>query len=364
MNTKKIKFKKCLRSGWPLPGLLFLITMVIFSVNSKIVYADEIGGLIDYRQIDRKNADTGAVGTRYIIETNKLLFNYQILETLKFDYLLENEDWSLYHVDGTKYFSLKLQRHNSQLFYQATPDISIKIALPLIKTTKEDALYQNTSYDDKNDFILPLVHGKMSLTDFFFELAAWQENDVQSLQHFQYIFLVYQYAMVGVGYEVSKSHIIRFNRSTVDTIYPIEYENNHYENFVQYRIITPMEINDTFNWVEMSVDYKETVYSDTTVKKIQLNNYLKFKLWDLTHFITSSIQWTDTITQYSEKELKYSLIEESVKKTDITNIIKYAGFTRLDTSAYFLSWKYEIQDSMTQNEDFDQKAQIKIVYTF
>jgi hypothetical protein len=345
-------------------GFCLLLTIGFAIFPASMVYSDEFGGLIDYRQIDRRDADTNGIGTRYIIDSNEILFSYNFYENLKFDYQFQNENLLLQHADKTKYFSVNMQKHKSQLFYQATPELSLKIALPLIKVNKSDALYENIPEDDNSDFLLPLLHGKYVLTDLYFELASWQENDIQAAEHFRYYFIVYQYVMVGIGYEIAESHLIRFNRSNIDKIYPANDGNTYYENFIQYRILSPLKINDDFQWTEASLDYKEVIYTDTVVKSVHINNYLKFKLWDLTHFLNSEITWTDTITEFREGETKYYLKEESVKKTDITNTINYAGYTRLGTSAYFLSWKYEVQDSITQKNTLDQKIQLKIVYTF
>ena len=236
--------------------------------------------------------------------------------------------------------------------------------MPLVKVNKADALYKNIPEDDKSDFLLPLVHGTYVFDALRFEVAGWQESDFQATENFRYYFIVYQYMMAGIGYEIAKSHLIRFNRSNIDKIYPLNDGDTYYENFAQYRILSPLEINEDFQWTEISLDYKEVIYTDITVKTFHINNYFKFKLWDLTHFLNSEITWIDTITEFREGATKYYLEEESVKKTEITNTINYAGFTRLGTSAYFLSWKYEVQDSITQKNTLDQKIQLKIVYTF
>ena len=58
-------------------GFCLLSTIGFTIFPASMVYADEFGGLINYRQIDRRDADTNGVGTRYIIDSSELLFNYR-----------------------------------------------------------------------------------------------------------------------------------------------------------------------------------------------------------------------------------------------------------------------------------------------
>jgi hypothetical protein len=58
------------------------------------------------------------------------------------------------------------------------------------------------------------------------------------------------------------------------------------------------------------------------------------------------------------------LIETDEEKTDLTQVIDYAGFVPIDSGRFFLSWRYAIEDSLIQNVFLDQRLEVKVAYPF
>ncbi len=211
---------------------------------------------------------------------------------------------------------------------------------------------------------MPALWSEFRFSDWFIKLSMWQESDVYAFDNYQYTLYLYQTALLGGGYKLTPNQVIQLNGSVIERIYPSQYSMQKNELQVSYQWKKPLKFSDTIQWREMSLRHTQTRYSDVSVNKSIFANSFKFLLFGLTHFVDYKLLYTDSITLYKEGLYQYSLVEVDEKTDDIRQIFTYSGFTRIGESTFFLSWKYNLDDSIVENSVLDHLVQLKLVYAF
>jgi hypothetical protein len=323
----------------------------------------EIGLKSEYREIGRRHSDSESIGSKIIHQNADISFNYVYLDALSLQFSESQEQWTFAHPDGTRYFSFDFRRHLPKLKYQRD-SWKIELTIPVVDVAANNGLYSRIAQDDREQFVLPALVGEYRLSDWIFQLGGWQETDIQPFNYYRYTLFVLHTTSVGVGYQLSENQSIMADFRVIDRIYPEDYGLKKDEIQATYRLLNPLEIMDTIQWQEMSLQYIQTRYSELNTNKLDLSNNFRFLLGGLNHFLTHRFRFTDAITTYREGIYQYALIEEDKMKNDLWQKIEYSGFWKIFSSNFFLSWKYWIEDSLVENVILDQGVQLKVVYTF
>ncbi len=327
------------------------------------VFAAEAGYNVGLTESARLHSDSNSIGSKIASYNQKLFVKIDYPKHFLFQYVERQQDWTLEHPDDTKYVNLVYRYHSPGINYQ-TNQWKIRFSLNVLDIVRKEELYSRIEDDDINRFILPSLFGEYYLSNLFFEIGAWQENDFQAFNYHRYSVFIYQTKVAALGHKITDHHQIKINLFRYDRIYPENYDLTKDECVLQYRFINPFSIEDGFNLRELSVKYVETRYPTQTLKEFHVLNYFKFRLFSLIHFITYGLSAANYYTTYREGLLDYSLIEEENMEHDLSQTIEYAGFTRLFTSRFYFSWKYALEDSLTRNAYLNQSFNLQITYTF
>ncbi|MDH5561505.1 MAG: hypothetical protein OEY59_11705, partial [Deltaproteobacteria bacterium] len=273
------------------------------------------------------------------------------------------ERYRLSHPDDTNYIDQSFRRIKPKLTYKSK-DLILKLGLTDTEITETPAMYQKTAEDDRLQFITPELYGKYQLDPVFIELVDWQESDVQVFNGFRYANFLYHNTQVAIGYESLENHSLKLSYSQINRNYPASYKAKKNAKTLHYALETGLGLTESFLWKSFSAEFSQTDILGILISKLSLKNDFTFEIMGLKHFLKHALDFTDGMTTYIEGDYRYSLIEVDEKKPDLLQLIELSGFSRIMDSGFFLSWKYRVEDSLTQDSKLDQLYQLKLVYAF
>ena len=340
-----------------------LVLFIVFMAPPASVSAGEAGFAIEVREIGRNHTDSETIGSKISYRQAGISVKRSFFDGLVFQYVENRREWKLSHPDGTRYFSIDSSSHVPELDYGAG-DWKFKIAVPVVDVNRQNRLYSAIAQDDRDRFILPALTARFEMKDLYIKGGGWQETDIQAFNQYRYSLFVYETYFVEVGKRLALDHDVSANIGMNRRIYPADYDLEKNLYTLSYRFHQPAHLSDHFEWQFFSVAYTNTVYSDVDTKKLVFANNFRFRLWGIGHFLSHHLKVSDTVTTYQEGPLKYALLETDEQKSDIAQVIDYAGFIPIDSSRFFLSWRYAIEDSLSQNVFLDQRLEIKVTYPF
>ena len=318
---------------------------------------------VGYEEKGRLHSDTETTDSKTASYDQKLKFDLDFEENFKFDYTEQQEDWHLFHSDKTEYVRLIYRYHKPSLVYHAEP-FDIDFSVPVLDVTRREPLYSRIEGDESDRFIMPSVIGSLGISDFFLKIGAWKENDFQPFNYLRYSIVIFDVLYGNIGYRLTESHEISAGIQKYKRVYPENFDLEKYDINLFYRFFEPLSFKSDFEWRELSFEYKETHYTSSIQKEFELLNHLKFKMFELTHFISLGLTLSDSYTTYREGLFDYSLIEEEQKEDDLALNIEYAGFTRISSSRFFISWKYKYDDSLTRDAYTNHAINLALTYAF
>ena len=332
--------------------LLFFSSQGLFAFTSKIQ--------VKSREVQRLHSDSDTIGSQVYLNSADLQLN----ETFG-NWFIEGtqtqESYLMRHPDGTEYVNLDIQKSQPKVKYKAE-NLTLSASVVIYQPSNNPKLYEEFEAGKKDQLNLHAVSGAYQLGAFGLEAATWQETEVFGLNWHFFTTFVYQTDQVGLSWESTTDQKLTVKQAQINRVWPADYDLNKSQTLVSYKFQAPSLFGASWNGSELKGQRTTLLGQDQD--EYSLRNDLHFEIFGAKHFLAHSLTFVNTITTYKEGDYQYSLIEEYQSQSDIVQTIDYTAFTAIKESGFFVSWGYQIKDSLQEQTLLDQQIQLALSYAW
>ncbi|MDX2470430.1 MAG: hypothetical protein QNL04_07620 [SAR324 cluster bacterium] len=337
--------------------LLFLFVLSLFP---QLVLAWDSQLQVKSREVQRLHSDSDSIGSQVLLNSAGLQLN-QAYENWSFGLGQTEESYLMQHPDGTEYISLDTTKTQPKVKYKDA-SLVVSASVVIYQATNNEALYQEYSAGKKDQLNLHSLSGSYQMGDWGLGLESWQETEVFGLNWHYFTTFVYQTDRVGLSYKRNKDEKLTVKQAKITRVWPEDYDLDKDQSQVIYKFEDPSLLG--FNWKALELQAQRVTLSGLDQDEYSLRNALDFQFLGAKHFLNHQLTFVSTITTYSEGEYKYSLIEEYETQSDVVQSLDYSGFTAIKESGFFVSWGYQIKDSLKEQTILDQQIQLALSYAW